>query len=116
MKVHEAIFNRRPKMRRCARLHHSLYDPLSHTFIQDSFRRGGMETQLVGIRNTHPLIPEGRDRTVDQVVIRSLRSWASVVGGASPTVVNQTPEIVSMEIASHERQTLKSRQIVPRDP
>jgi hypothetical protein len=75
-----------------------------------------METQLVGIRNTHALIPEGRDRTVHQVVIRPLRSWASVVGGASPTVADQTPEIVGMEIASHERQNFETRQIVPRDP
>ena len=36
-------------------------------FIQDGFRRYGMEAELIGIRNAHALIPECGDRAVHDV-------------------------------------------------
>lgn len=66
-----------------------------------------MEANLVRISNAHALIPERRYLTVHQVIVRRQMSGALVVRRSISAVMNQTPEVIGMKIASHEGKRLQ---------
>jgi hypothetical protein len=74
-----------------------------------------MKANLVGVGNAHSLIPEGGYRTINNVIVRCQRGGASMVGCAISTVMNETPEVVGVKIASNECERLERRQVAARD-
>jgi hypothetical protein len=85
-----------------------LYDLLSAAFIQGGFRRGSMKANLSGVSNRQALIPKRGHRPVHDVIVRRQMRSPTVVGCATSAIVNQTPEIVGIEIASCESESLQS--------
>jgi hypothetical protein len=72
-----------------------------------------MKTDLVRAANCHPLVPEGRDRPVNDVVIA--KPTPAMIGRTQPAIVDQAPKIIGKEVAAHEGNGFECRQGVARD-
>ncbi len=60
-----------------------------------------MKTNLVRIRDDHSLIPKRGKLAINDVVIAG--RGATLIQGSFPAVVNEAPEILSIEVPPDER-------------